>query len=131
MRLYKYLFFLGLLAFGACQSEAPVPDDIISMEKMPYICAEMHIIDGNLYNISQVPDTLYKYSMGHYLVIFKKYGTDTTQFKKSFTWYTRNPVKLDHIYDDVLKVLQAKNDSLVKSRTPATPAKTPNAVPAK
>jgi hypothetical protein len=129
MRIYKYLFFLGLLVFTACTSEEKVPNDVISEERMPALLADIHIVDGDLYNVSQTPDSLYKYSMGHYLAVFKKYHTDSVQFKKSYTWYTRNPVKLDKIYDEVLKILQAKTDSIAKIKPPPAKPSAPNNKP--
>ncbi|MES2279530.1 MAG: DUF4296 domain-containing protein [Bacteroidota bacterium] len=143
MRIYKYLFFLGLLAFCACIGEAKVPGDVISEDRMPALIADIHIVDGDLYNVAQVPDTLYKYSMGNYQAVFKKHHTDSTQFKKSFTWYTKHPVRLDAIYDDVIKILQTKVDSIAKIKVPPAkptapnnkpveiPVKPANAVPAK
>src|SRR5689334_6358126 len=98
MRIYKSLFFLGLLVLTACKSNN-TPSDIIPQKTMPAILAEMNIVDGGLYNISQLPDSLYIYGMGHYLAIFKKYHTDTVQFKNSYTYYTKNPEKLNTIYD--------------------------------
>jgi hypothetical protein len=103
----------------------PIPADIIQPNRMAPICAEMHIVDGDLYNITQMPDSLYKYSIGHYTAILSKYHTDTVQFKKSFTWYTKNPVKLDKIYDDVLVILQAKLDSINKIKAPTSPVTPP------
>lgn len=137
MRTYKYLFFSVLLALAGCHSEETVPDNVISEKRMPVIIAEMHIIDGDLYNVPQMPDSLYKYSMGHFTALFKKHHTDTLQFRKSYTWYTKHPVKLDKIYDEVIKILQAKNDSIAKlpaSKAPANtvkPAQPTNAVPTK
>jgi hypothetical protein len=135
MRIYKYLFFLGLLAFAACKGDESVPANIISEDRMPAVIAEIHIIDGDLYNVPQQPDSLYKYSMGHYTAAFKKHHTDSTQFKKSFIWYTKHPVKLDEIYDKVLKILQTKNDSIGKIKVPipkpAPPVNTPVVIPAK
>src|SRR5476651_608873 len=96
------------------------------------IIFDLHIVDGMLYNIPQQPDSLYKYSAGNYALIFKKYHTDSVQFKKSFKYYTANPEQLQAIYDDVLKLLQAKYDSVNKIKVKpvtVTPPK-PNAVPA-
>jgi hypothetical protein len=138
MRIYKYLFFLGLLAFAGCLSEGKRPDNVLSEERMPAVLADIHIVDGDLYNVPQDKDSLFKYSAGHYQAIFKKYHTDSTQFRKSYAWYTQHPVKLDVIYDKVVAILQTKNDSISKIKTPAaklvpaTPApapQTPNQTP--
>jgi len=131
MRIYKYLFFLGLPVFAACGGGNQVPKDIIAEDRMPGILAEVHIIDGDMAYIAQTPDSLYKYGMGHYVALFKKYHTDTTQFKKSYKWYTKNPDKLSAISDEAIKILNAKMDSITKvipkvPAQPATPATHPN-----
>jgi len=142
MRIYKYLFFLGLPVLAACGGGNKVPNDVISEDRMPAILAELHIIDGDMANVNQTLDSLYKVGMGNYVAMFKKYHTDTTQFKKSYKWYTKNPDKLNNISDRVIEILNAKMDSVTKAvpkvpakyATPAThpnPPTSVNGVPAK
>lgn len=119
MRIDYRLFFSVLLVLGACNSNEPVrPDDIIPEDKMAVIMADVHIVDAEMFNVQQQPDSLYKYGMGYYVATFKKFHTDTVQFKKSFTWYTKHPVQLDAIYDDVVKIVQKKSDSINKIPVP-------------
>jgi len=110
-----------------------VPKDIIQPDKMTRLMVDMSLVDGNLLNITQAPDSLYKYGMGNYLAMFKKHHTDTLNFKRSFTYYTKNPEKLDAIFNNVIKILQAKSDSLskVKEEKLPPPVKIKNAVPTK
>jgi len=122
MRIYKSLFFLVLLVLTACSSKQ-TPTDIIPKDRMTYLLTDLHVVDGSLYSAPQMPDSLYKYSMGAYTAVFQKYHTDSVQFKKSFTYYTANPDQLDEIYDNVLKIVQARIDSLNKIKTHAVPAK--------
>lgn len=114
MRTYKSLFFCALLFLTACGGSDQVPSGILPKDRMTAVLVQVHIIDGKMYNISQIPDTLYKHGTGHYLAMFKKYGTDTAQFAKSFKYYTGHPEKLDEIYDDVVKRMQAISDSIAK-----------------
>jgi hypothetical protein len=122
MRIYNNLFFLGLLFIAACSSNR-VPDGIIPQNKMTGLLTEVHIIDGSLYTVSQAPDTLYKHGIARYLELFKRYDTDSLQFKKSMQYYTANPEKMETIYTDILATLTAKTDSLNKVRTKVDAAK--------
>ena len=122
MRIYNNLFFLGLLFIAACSSNK-VPDGIIPQKKMTSLLAEVHIVDGSLYTISQAPDTLYKHGMARYLELFKKYGTYTVQFKKSMQYYTADPDKMEAMYTQILEGMTAKSDSLNKVRVKIDAAK--------
>jgi hypothetical protein len=122
MRIYINLFFLGLLFLIAC-SNHKMAEGVIPQDKMTSLLTEVHIIDGSLYTVSQAPDTLYKYGMERYLDAFKRYGTDSTQFKKSMEYYTANPDKMEAMYTQILARLTAKTDSLSKVRLKADAAK--------
>jgi hypothetical protein len=122
MRIYINLFFLGLLFLTAC-SNHKMPEGVIPQDKMTSLLTEVHIIDGSLYTVSQAPDTLYKYGMERYLDAFKRYGTDSTQFKKSMEYYTANPDKMELMYTQILASLTAKTDSLSKVRLKVDAAK--------
>lgn len=93
---------------------------------MTAVLTDIHLIDGQMLVKPQAPDTLYKYGMGQYLQAFKQHQTDSAQFRKSFVYYTRKPDALSEIYENVIKNIQAKNDSLTKSTT-----KQKNALPRK
>ena len=122
MRIYNNLFFLGLLFIAACSGNK-VPDGIIPQKKMTSLLTEVHIVDGSLYTISQSPDSLYKHGMARYLDLFKRYGTDTLQFKKSMAYYTADPDKMEAMYTQILESMTAKTDSLNKVRTKVDAAK--------
>jgi hypothetical protein len=112
MRKYIILFFSVSLFLYACKGSAP--DGIISQDEMVGLLTQVHITDATLLNMSQEQDTLYKYGTERYLVLFKKFHTDTAQFRRSYKYYTTQPDKLTAIYDQVLKNLQAKSDSITK-----------------
>lgn len=114
MRIYINLFFLALLFLSACSSKEKTPDGIIKKDQMVGLLTDIHIVNGTLYMVPQMPDSLYKYGMGKYLTVFKKHHTDTTMFKKSVMYYASKPDELEKMYQQVMTNLQAKGDSLSK-----------------
>ena len=113
MHKYIKLFFFVLIFLAACKG-ANTPDGIIKKEQMANLLTEIHIVDGGMYNVMQVPDTLYKYGTGKYFAVFKKYHTDSAQFRKSFKFYSTNPDMLQSIYEQVTINIKQKSDSLNK-----------------
>lgn len=109
MRKYIILFFSGLLLMAACKK---TPEGIIKPDEMASLLTDVHLADGSMINIPQIPDSIYKYGMGKYLDVFKKHHVDSAQFRKSYKYYTLHPDKLVSIYDVVLKKLTAKSDSI-------------------
>lgn len=109
MRKYINLFFSALIFLLACNS---TPNGIIKRDRMTSLLVDIHLTDGGLMNVIQVPDTLYKYGNARYLAVFKKYDTDSNQFRRSYKYYTTQPEVFAAMYDDVLKALQIKTDSL-------------------
>ena len=87
---------------------------------------EVHIMDGRMYSVRQEPDSLYKYGLGKYYEVFKRFHTDTLQFRKSVQYYTTQPDEMQAMYDEILLKLKAKSDSINKAQL-----KQNNAIPKK
>jgi hypothetical protein len=113
MHKYKILFFLVLIFCAGCNS-GEVPKGVLDEETMTSVLTQIHIADGSMYNVMQVPDTLYKYGLNKYVMVLKSFHTDTTQFKKSMKYYTQHPDILLKMYDKISVDLKAKSDSLNK-----------------
>ena len=116
MHKYIILFFSVLTLLCSC-GEDDAPAGILKKSAMINVLTEVHIVDGSLISISQSPDTLYKYGYPKYASAFKKYGTDSAEFRRSFKYYSFKPSVLTDIYTEVLKKLQIKTDSLTKLLT--------------
>jgi hypothetical protein len=110
---YITLFFSVSFFLSACMSDK-TPNDIINHDRMTNLLTEVHLIDGRLYLVKQEPDSLYKYGTGRYVALFKKYHTDSVQFKKSMNYYTSQPLELQKMYDQIGLNLKKKTDSLNK-----------------
>jgi hypothetical protein len=113
MHKYKILFFSVLVFLAACTKDK-TPEGIIKQEQMTSLLTQIHIVDGGLYNVTQMPDSLYKYGTARYLEVFKKFHTNTAQFNKSYKYYTAHPEMLETIYEQIIINLQQKTDSLNK-----------------
>jgi len=116
MHKYIILFFLVLTILCSCNSDN-APDGVLKKAAMINVLTEVHIVDGTLISISQAPDSLYKYGYQKYSAVFKKYGTDSAEFKRSFKYYSLKPAALTDMYTEVLKKIQVKSDSLTKLLT--------------
>ena len=112
MHKYIALFFSATFFLSACKEGKN--KGIIDHNRMISLLTEVHIIDGRMYSIKQVPDSLYKYGAGLYVNLFKKYHTDTVQFRKSIRYYSTQPTELEDIYTHVQQKLKEKADSLNK-----------------
>ena len=114
MRNYLTLFFFALAFLSACNHDRS-SSGIIPKDDMINLLIAVHIADGKIINMSQAPDTLYKYGTARYAAIFKTFHTDSVQFRKSYVYYSNKPEGgLADIYDAVLKELQIKTDSINK-----------------
>lgn len=117
MRIYKILFFLPLLFLLSCGENKP--SGILNHQQMQEVLVDVHIVDGSLFELASIPDTLYKYGEVKYEQVFKQHHTDSTQFKKSFLYYTNKPDELYDIYEKVTAALKVKVDSATKVKTRA------------
>jgi hypothetical protein len=113
MRKYKILFFSVLLFLAACSGDK-IPDNIIKPEQMTSLLLQIHLADGTLYTVTQIPDSLYKYGTARYQALFKKFDTDSLSFKRSYRYYSLHPELLTVMYDKITANLKQKVDSLTK-----------------
>ena len=66
MHKYNKLFFSVLIFLIACNGNKR-PDGILDQEQMTNLLTDIHIVDGDMYNVLQMPDSLYKYGTDKYL----------------------------------------------------------------
>ncbi|MFD0794037.1 DUF4296 domain-containing protein [Mucilaginibacter litoreus] len=113
MQKYIGLFFSVLLYLTACKNDK-VPTGIIEEQTMIRLLTDIHVVDGSIATVPQIPDSLYKYGRNKYVAVFKRYNTNDTQFKKSLEYYSAQPEKIQQMYDKIEVVLKAKVDSVNK-----------------
>ncbi|MBW4890770.1 DUF4296 domain-containing protein [Mucilaginibacter sp. HMF5004] len=113
MRFYLILFFCGLGFLFSCSDDKSIPDDVIPKHQMALLLTDIHLVDGTISSLPNIPDTLAKHSLGLYLAVFKMHHTDTTQFRESLKYYATRPDLMNDIYTGVTRRL----DSLLKAKT--------------
>ncbi|HWZ36249.1 MAG TPA: DUF4296 domain-containing protein [Mucilaginibacter sp.] len=111
MRKHIILFFSALLFLFACNDDKNTKD-ILDRQAMISVLVDVHLVDGALSNESNM-DSLYR-NTGRYFYVFKQHHTDSARFRKSMLYYTRQPDYFLKMYDDVIRTLQAKSDSMNK-----------------
>jgi len=115
MRQYKILFFLvPVILLSACKPGRP--NGVLSPKQMVPLLVDLHIVDGSLADIPQIPDSLYKHGMRKYDAVFKAHEVDTAEFRKSYAWYSNKPDDFYEIYDNVATIIKTKADSAIKAK---------------
>ena len=113
MQKYISLFFSVLLFLTACQSE-DLPKGVLKEKDMLNLLLDVHLTDGEVYQVPQVPDSLYKYSSAKYVALFKRHHTTDAVYKASLKYYTKQPERIQAMYNQLEVILKAKVDSLNK-----------------
>jgi len=113
MQKYISLFFSVLLFLTACQSEDR-PKGVLNEKDMISLLLDIHLTDGSVYQVPQVPDSMYKYSIQKYVALFKRHHTTDAVYKKSLKYYSTQPEKIQDIYSKIEAIIKAKVDSLNK-----------------
>lgn len=111
----KRIILCLFIFLSACKSELPdVPKDVIAMDKMEIILADMHITDA-------VAETKAQFGMNEKLLtqeyheqIFKNHGTTRHEFLKSYKFYEANPKLLNKMYDDILEKMSKREEAAGK-----------------
>jgi len=118
MRFYKILFSLTLFFLFSCSRDKR-PPNLIEEDRFIPLLVDIHLADGYLSSGPQIPDNLNYRGNGLYAAIFKKHGVDSSQFKKSFQYYSSHLEEMNLIYKTVVDQLKAKNDSIIKMQAAA------------
>ena len=109
----RIIFFLGIgLFLAACDGR---PSGVLSQDKMANVLTEMHKTDASLAQ----KDLLYgRYSdkVPYYKFILKKYGITQAEFDSSLVWYTKNPIRFERVYDNVLVQLTSLQIDVKKGK---------------
>lgn len=113
MQKYISLFFSVLLFLTACQSEKQ-PNGVLNEKDMVSLLLDIHLTDGTVYQVPQVPDSLYKYSSQKYVALFKRHHTTDAAYKTSLKYYSKQPERILAIYSKIETIIKAKVDSLNK-----------------
>lgn len=99
-RLIPVLFLL--IFFLACSDSTP--KGVLARENMVNLLTDMHVVDG--YANTLPTDSLTRKTYPLYRSVFKKYNTDSINFRRSIDFYTRRPEELKQIYVSVTTKLE-------------------------
>lgn len=96
------LFFL-MIFFSACSSDR-VPSGIIGQDEMVSILTDIHLADG--FSSVKYADSSGRQVAMVYQAVYKKYGTDSAQVRKSLDYYITHADKLQAMYVKINAALQ-------------------------
>ena len=101
--------FMGLLLMGCSSKQVETPAGIIPREKMIAVLIDIHEAEARIqaFNLHS-NDSTRKIEYGYYNFIFKKHHINSTEFKASFDYYTKNLELFNKMYDEVITGLSKK-----------------------
>lgn len=107
-RLLFSFLLLGALLSG-CKDEPQVPEGTLSEEKMSQILTDIHLLEARIGRLN-MPSLDSSTVITEYLKgkIFKKYGTDSVAYNRSYKFYSTNPAFMERIYGEIVKELEKR-----------------------
>jgi len=107
-RLLFAFLLLGILCAG-CQDEPQVPEGTLSEDKMTAILTDIHLLEARIGRLNMpsldTSTVITEHLKGK---IFKKYGTDSVAYNRSYKFYSTNPVYMERIYGAIVKELEKR-----------------------
>ena len=107
--MYSFLILnSAFIIFSSCsyKKEVPPPPDLIEESKMAQVISYISITEAILTNepLASMNDSIKKIN------VLKEHGLTNQQFLSSMKYYSENPLKLQSIYEEVEKIISAKQN---------------------
>ena len=107
-----------LILLSACKSEfVDVPKDVIAMDKMEIILADMHITDAVAESKAQLGMNEKLLTQEYHEQVFKNNEITRAEFLKSYKFYEANPKLLNKMYDDILDKMSKREEAIGKNNS--------------
>ncbi|HCN85045.1 MAG TPA: DUF4296 domain-containing protein [Sphingobacteriaceae bacterium] len=104
------LLFFALTFFTSCDF-AGAPEGILPRDKMISVLTDIQVVDA--YVTSMPIDSVKKNKIDFYKSVFKKHETDSLQFRKSLEYYSRDPEKMQRMYETVQTAIDALQQRVI------------------
>ena len=121
LRYPTFLFFLLVLTFTACQKKKTITGkEFIEREVLVDLLVDIHLMDG----VTQDRKFSRKYEVDSLDIlgpIFEKHQVSKQMFDTTMYVYSRHPLLLDEVYNDVLIKLNVMLDENNKEEPASTP----------
>ncbi len=131
----RYVIFISIILIyyliGGCSNKnenidlgvvADTLKPLIKKDKLVKLLADIHLSDAFLSNMKTVGIKLkkqndyQKFYSGVYVSVFKKYNVSQPEFYKTLQYYSFHQDEFLNIYDKVIDLLNAEEDSILNKR---------------
>ena len=103
----KIIFIIVIFIFS-CGEEKATGDNILEREKFVLVLTDMHLTEAEQMQTQMIEQAHYKKGYAQYMGVFKKHGTDTSQVRRTFEYYSQ------HEHEDLLQIYREVKDRLVE-----------------
>ncbi len=108
------LLFFALTFFASCDF-AGAPEGILPRDKMTRVLMDIQVVDS--YVTSMPPDSVKKNKIDFYQSVFKKHETDSLQFTNSLEYYSRDPKKMQIMYEEIQTAIDTLQSELLRKES--------------
>jgi hypothetical protein len=121
MKKIALLFLCSWLISCGNDTVVPIPDNVLSKEKMAQILTDMHLLEASMnLNIANTVVTVETPDMENNVrLVLKKNAVTKEQYETSFAFYTAHTELLSEIYTEVLNDLSKLQAKVANEKTPA------------
>lgn len=109
----RCLLYLMMLGIAACTPTEKRPAGMAADSTMVQLLADMHILES-AHNTKALEADSVPYTYAEiYTEIFRRHNVTKVQYDSTMLWYSRQPMQMDAIYDQVIEEL-SKREAAVK-----------------
>jgi hypothetical protein len=113
-----YLLMLALLLFSCSNTEIKIPKNILSEKVFENVLKEVHLAEAAFELKKNKDMEIAKNELSNtYFYIYKKHQISEDEFKETLNYYSGNPEKLEPIYTNILKQLNAEKFKIDQQET--------------
>ncbi len=105
-------FLLAGALLTACGTGGDQPKNLVDIDKMAKILTDVHLAENRVsrLGIASVDSSNLVYKRLESRIL-RKHGVDTTDYEKSYVYYSSHPREMETIYKQIVAKLEARVDT--------------------
>lgn len=94
-----------LLGFSACGGDEEMKTPPLDKATMTNVLVDIHLLEARTDELNARPDSIAFLLEEEYEKLYREHGVSQADFKKTFSYYEKNPEQMDELYQGVIDQL--------------------------
>ncbi len=104
----RFLAIFFVLLMSCSSQEQEIPEDILPVEKMALVIADMEVVEIFIKSLAEEDDRL-KAESERYGELLSIHGLTEDDFKRNMEWYRKHPELYEQVYELALEELSSRS----------------------